>query len=67
MVDVTRLDFIDFPLGFELQAALASEDHHSRCSQPAMLCDCGAIIKLWRTLRAEAGLPDDGGRYGFVD
>lgn len=65
--DVTRLDFIDFPMGFELQDELPPEAHHPKCSQPVMLCDCGAIIKLWRKLRAEAGLPDDDGSYGFTD
>jgi hypothetical protein len=68
MPDVTRLDFIDFPLGFELQEEIPPDDHHPKCSSRAgMLCDCGAIIKLWRRLRAEAGLPDDDGSYGFTE
>lgn len=54
--DVSRIDFIDFPLGFAIQAAIPKERHHPKCSQPAMLCDCGAIIIAWKRERERLGL-----------
>ena len=55
--DVTRIDFIDFPLGFAIQAAIPKRLHHQKCSQPAMLCDCGAIVIAWKRERERLGLP----------
>lgn len=54
--DVARLDFIDYPMGFDIQRAIPSERHHPKCSQPAMLCDCGAIILAWKRERERRGL-----------
>lgn len=55
--DVTRIDFIDFPLGFAIQDAIPKGLHHPKCSQPAMLCDCGAIVIAWKRERERLGLP----------
>jgi hypothetical protein len=52
-----RLDFIDFPTGFELQGRIghAADAHlHRGCSavlsEGALLCDCGAIAVEWAKL-----------------
>jgi hypothetical protein len=48
-----RLDFIDYPTGWELQAELGTDSppHDPECSavasDGAMLCDCDAIVTLW--------------------
>lgn len=55
--DASRIDFIDFPLGFAIQAAIPKERHHPKCSQPGMLCDCGAIVIAWKRERKRLGLP----------
>lgn len=54
--DVSRIDFIDFPLGFAIQDAISKDLHHPQCSQPAMLCDCGAIVVAWKHERERRGL-----------
>lgn len=47
-----RKDMLDFPTAFEIQR---NEDleHHPKCSQPAMLCDCGAVVEFWEAQRAD--------------
>lgn len=54
--DVSRLDYIDFPMGFDIQRAIPAERHHPKCSQPVMLCDCGAIVLAWKHERTRLGL-----------
>lgn len=56
-----RLDFIDYPTGWELQdqVGIDSPPHHPKCSavtqRGALLCDCDAIILKWVEL---GGDPD---------
>lgn len=72
-IDVTRLDFIDFPMGWALQAEIgtAAPPHDPRCScvpghhplsGPGFLCDCGAIQREWCSRREALGLSTEGGR-----
>ncbi len=51
-----RLDFIDYPTGWKLQADIGTDSppHDPNCSahtqRGAMLCDCQAIIDHWVSL-----------------
>lgn len=54
--DVSRIDFIDYPLGFAIQRAIPDERHDPKCSRPGFLCDCGAIILAWKHERQKRGL-----------
>lgn len=78
-IDVRRLDFIDYPMGWALQREIGtnSPPHDPRCScvegwdplsGPMFLCDCGAIKREWARRREALGLPgpatEQGGQTG---
>jgi hypothetical protein len=59
-----RLDMLDYPSAWAIQRRGGLE-HHPRCSSvpgwdpisgPHFLCDCGAVVKEWESLRHEATL-----------
>lgn len=62
-VDVTKLDFIDFPLAWAI-CREGIEHRSPKCSyvqaSGGFLCDCGAMILEWKRRREALGLSSDG-------
>ena len=57
-----RFDMLDFPSAWAIQNA-GGLAHHPECSSHPkwrMLCDCGAVIEEWKTLREREGYGEEG-------